>query len=106
MRFSYGSGTTLDGILGSAIGLNPAQLTSDRAIVTENQGIMERRPRGGETWYDTGDISVVGQSPKGIGTNNATNVISTIGSHCELDEIVDYLSLAPYEIWELMEQLY
>ena len=66
----------MDGLFGSDIGLNPAQLLDLMVIGMENQGIARIITRYGEAWSDTEDISRVGQSPEGIYINNAKNVIS------------------------------
>ena len=40
-------GTGMDGLLGSDLDLNPAQLVDVKYIVTKKQGIADRSPRGG-----------------------------------------------------------
>ena len=53
---------------------------------------------------NTEDISRVGQSLEGMPINNTTTIISTIGNHSELGEILEDLRLAPYESWAEMDQ--
>ena len=65
----------------------------------ENQGSADRIPSDGDAWSDTEDISRVVYYPEGLGINNATTVIDTIGNCCELGDILEDLRLAPYYSW-------
>ena len=47
-------GAGLDGLLGSALGINLKQLVVVRVMVTENQGITDIIPRYRESWYYMG----------------------------------------------------
>ena len=90
-------GTGMDGLLGSSLGLNLEQLAAVREMVTEKRGSADRSAGGGKAWSETGEKYQVGKTPKGMGINNNTNVISTIGKRGELREILEELSLDLYE---------